>query len=346
VSYRVVHEVLERSVAKPGPRFTLTAIAEDAWHDGVAWIEQGWPTKDSPQPSRDTIAGRTGNRAETVARHVADLEGLDELEVREVIEFGDRRLVYRVIVGAIRCLEVQYAHHRLEARRRVMPVRFWTPEQLLLPRAQRPDNSSGRLARIAAIRASILTRGTPERAPDGSSGADLTDAQVPPDELSVRDLTDSRGPARASGQGSTSFPGVRAAAAVETDAAAALLEAALKELGVPRSLRRRALADPKRAAAWLELAQREAARNPGGFFRSGFETGDYPSPRRGAGDGRAGSMEAWIDNNSWRLEEAADAHMIVDDWTGIDDAQRSLYHERVDRVRSERLDEPGTEKVA
>ncbi len=92
----------------------------------------------------------------------------------------------------------------------------------------------------------------------------------------------------------------------------------------------RALADPLRARAWVELAQREADRNPAGYFRAGFDSGEWPSARA---DAPAAKRWRWIEETSVTLE-LDDAHAIVDDWRDLDDVERSLMHERVDAVRA------------
>jgi hypothetical protein len=124
------------------------------------------------------------------------------------------------------------------------------------------------------------------------------------------------------------------------DAAAARdLDKALRAIGVGQRLRLRALGDPHRARAWLELANKAADTNPAGFFRVGFESGDWPSERR---DAAGFSRARWVEQTSWQLEPE-EAHAIVDDWRDLDHTERGALHDRVDEVRAER--EAGAEAL-
>lgn len=90
---------------------------------------------------------------------------------------------------------------------------------------------------------------------------------------------DDNGPSRA-GTGARSRPvpspsSSPAAASIQDQAAAALHRYDFTQAVVDR-----ALAEPARALAWIDLAEREASRNPGGFVRKGIEGGTWPSERR------------------------------------------------------------------
>lgn len=125
----------------------------------------------------------------------------------------------------------------------------------------------------------------------------------------------------------------RAAAAGDAaSAAAALLDRYLEDLGVPARVRRVARAEPERAQAWLELAQAEAHTNPAAFFLTGFQAGEWPSPRKRQTAAR--SRSDWVAATSVQLP-LEDAHAIVDDWPGLTDVERQELHEAVDRLRDE-----------
>jgi hypothetical protein len=99
-------------------------------------------------------------------------------------------------------------------------------------------------------------------------------------------------------------------------------------------MRRRALAEPERAKAWLELAATAATQNPAGFFVTGLTGGEWPSTRREAAtETSADARLRWVEETSWMLA-ADDAHAIVDDWRDLDDVERQELHEHVDRVRA------------
>jgi hypothetical protein len=112
-----------------------------------------------------------------------------------------------------------------------------------------------------------------------------------------------------------------------TDAAAALLDDHLKRLGCGPALRVRALADPLRSKAWLEVAQANAETNVAGYFRSGLDSGEWPSPRIDREGPKATRMR-WAYGTSLQLE-LVDANAVIDDWPEIDDVDRQEMREWV-----------------
>jgi hypothetical protein len=128
-------------------------------------------------------------------------------------------------------------------------------------------------------------------------------------------------------------------AEVDQEVAAAVREAAatkiverLDRLNVSGDLRERALADADRALAWLELADREALRNPPGYFRSCFDSGEWPSPRIEPPttlDAKRKSLknlvEHWADPNYIR-------QLIDDEWSSLMIDERLELHEYLEHL--------------
>jgi hypothetical protein len=120
--------------------------------------------------------------------------------------------------------------------------------------------------------------------------------------------------------------------AAVTDAAAALLDEHLKRLGCGPALRRRALADPLRAKAWLDIAQTNAESNVAGYFRTGLDSGEWPSPRIDR-EGPKATRQRWAYETSLQLEPG-DADAVVDDWPDLDDVERQELREWVEHARA------------
>lgn len=125
-----------------------------------------------------------------------------------------------------------------------------------------------------------------------------------------------------------------AGGATVVDAAAALLDEHLKRLGCGAALRRRALADPLRAKVWLEVAQAEAETNVAGFFRTGLDSGEWPSPRIARENTRA-ARQRWAYETSLQFA-VEDAYVVIDEWAGLDDVDRQEMREWVDEARARR----------
>jgi hypothetical protein len=116
----------------------------------------------------------------------------------------------------------------------------------------------------------------------------------------------------------------------------------LRRHRVGGELLERALAEPDRAEAWLDLAEREATGNVAGFFRAGIESGDWPS-ERGAAAGptaderRRAQLSSLIENLG--AEQGADeARCLIDrDWETLTAIERAELHLLVDELVSEQL---------
>lgn len=133
-----------------------------------------------------------------------------------------------------------------------------------------------------------------------------------------------------------------ASARARLDSAAADdLSERLQGIGVGIRFRTKALEDPERAAAWLELALAEADTNPAGYWRSGFESGEWPSKRP---DTAKDTRWRWIQETSWQID-VDEAHHIIDSWNDLDDVERSRLHELADDVRAEREAKPAERKA-
>jgi hypothetical protein len=137
VSYEVSREIVHKSVSKHGTRTVALVIAETAHHDGVGWLRIA-PSKSKKQlrsKKLDTsnIAFRTKLSEKQVRRCVDRLQDLDELEVVVARDGGVRFFMYRLVVGALRAIEVDYSRGLPE-----LEGQFWTPEELELPWSERP----------------------------------------------------------------------------------------------------------------------------------------------------------------------------------------------------------------
>lgn len=151
----------------------------------------------------------------------------------------------------------------------------------------------------------------------------------------------------------TSGPRHHHASSSTTDAAAAGIEMRLRRHRVGRAHVADATADLERAAAWLDVAEREATGNVAGFWIAGFRSGEWPSDR---GDtielnnrrrGREASIRNWI-NGGADIDEAR--YWIDHEWADLTQVERSELHELVDELVSARLPDatsvPGREAGA
>lgn len=136
MSYKVTEAFIEQSRSKHGTRTVGLILAETAHHDGVAWMRQQ-PSKSVKRkgkgPDKNNIAFRTKLSPKQVRRCVDRLQVLDELEIVWARDYGNRFHICRLIVGPMRFVEVDY-----ERGLPFLEGRFWTPEQLQLPLAERP----------------------------------------------------------------------------------------------------------------------------------------------------------------------------------------------------------------
>jgi hypothetical protein len=106
----------------------------------------------------------------------------------------------------------------------------------------------------------------------------------------------------------------------------------------------RALNDPDRAEAWLDLAHREAETNVAGFFLTGMASGAMPASRGKATVApsvrRRRTLEQLIENLGPDDGSAEARHHIDVEWDDLASAERSELHELVDELVSARLPEP------
>jgi hypothetical protein len=300
VSVKVLSEALDYSASTGTDRCVLLALADAASHDGVTWLPilparaRGVP--DQRIDGRKCITHRANCSKRQALRSIGALEELGEIEIRQA-QRGQKRInVYRVVVGSIADSEVDY-------------------DRLPFP-LDAPFGTDVRGANLAPRE-------------EGFDVADLapgevTDEPVQGAKLAPHEVPDPRARVKTGLEPSMDPSAATAAAALDRE---------LDRLGVGAQLRARALADPPRARAWCELAQTEADTNPAGFFRSGFDSGEWPSPRAAGERETSGeSRRRWIELTSPMLERD-DAHAVVDGWTDLDHVERSILHELVDTVR-------------
>lgn len=356
MSYRVTQEVLEESRAELSDRLVLLAIAEIAYHDGIGWLPQDWNPGDSLEQRKRTIRWRARSSPRQVPRSIASLraEALDELEVRTAQDGRRRILIYRVIVGRLRLLDVDLSRipYRLDRP-------FSSPAELALPWARRPANLAGGQGEDAGSADGSSASASDERRPANLAGGrgadDLPSAPGRPANFDSDDLPSATGHARASVDPSLKArpgPVLTEASSIEKASVPAaageeeLLEVLADELGLRPATRSEhgawgkalkeiaevgATADELRARCrryrelWPQtVLTPKALSNQWTLLSAEAETSS----------GGGNTKEAWIEETSWRLV-AEDAHEIVDGWPQLDPAQRSLYHERVDEVRAE-----------
>ena len=123
------------------------------------------------------------------------------------------------------------------------------------------------------------------------------------------------------------------------EAAAAGLLLRLEELKIPAAERALALADPERATAWLDLAASEARRNPAGLFRTGFASGDWPSPRIAPARPTKSRFEERMERVA-QLVKDGDVdpdeirYFIEVDWHELADVERSELHQHLAELLS------------
>lgn len=137
MSWRVTEVVVDQSGAKHGARTMLLVLAEKASTDGVALIRQAPPK--SPRRAlrgheRNNLVARTNLSVKQIQRVTRTLQHLDELEVLERWIGRDRDFVYRILVGPLRSMDVDYEQLKFSG----LTGRFWTPEELLDPISARP----------------------------------------------------------------------------------------------------------------------------------------------------------------------------------------------------------------
>jgi hypothetical protein len=137
VSWKVTELVVDQSRSKHGARVVLLVLAEKASADGIALIRQAPPEPPRRAPrghERENLQDRARLSKRQVRRATKTLQLLDELEVLERWVGRNRDYVYRILVGALRSMDVDYDQLKISG----LAGRFWTPEELMLPVLERP----------------------------------------------------------------------------------------------------------------------------------------------------------------------------------------------------------------
>lgn len=134
MSWKASNVVAELSEADGNARLLLYSLAEIAHTDGVAWANVDYDEADPEWKKRRSLRWRMGKPDEKTVRLAIDrAQLLDELEV--LIAFDGRRRfhIYRILVGSLRDAPVDYSRGlpRLAGQ-------FWTPDELLLAKEERP----------------------------------------------------------------------------------------------------------------------------------------------------------------------------------------------------------------
>lgn len=321
MSIYVLREVLEHSQSEHGARLVAIALAEGASkEEGITWISQA------------EIARLTLLEERAVRDAIRWLEDNVEIETRKA-QRGRRRInVYRLLVG-------RYA--LVDAAGDDLPFTLNTPFSL-------PADIAGRRIGLLAERmegcpagdeqarpADIAGREEPSRPADIDADDRQFSSPRPANFAALSSLQDfdpsenqEQDPSAGAAAAEISFPN---------------LAPGLKRLGVAAEFRMRALADPERATAWLEVARKEARANPAGMFVTGFESGEWPSARgreQAAGErrriSRERSLEQLVRNSG--TDEAR--HMVDVEWDDLTSVERAELHELIDELASDQLPVP------
>jgi len=339
MSYRVVREVLEKAQADGADRLVLLAIADVAYHDGVGWLPQGLPA------SRKSIASYAHCSERQVRRSVDALQRADELEVRRAQQGRRRKLIYRVVVGRLRDLEVEYDRLLFS-----LSAPFSTPDELAIPR---PDRLAGRERGGSADPHGERDRDEgPED--DRTAWPPVPQSDDRPAETRRPDIYDRGDRTQESGRienGPEKRSRKRSSAAAKSSSSTSAppppivsgspLQQELWRLQVPAAVRVQTLEDAPRAQAWLELARREAHSNVAGYFVAGFSSGEWPSDRGEvvSSERRRTGQEASL-RNLVSLGMADEArHMIEVEWPTLTQIERNELHSLVEELISEQLPE-------
>jgi len=308
VAANVFAAALRHSESEGNDRNVLLALADAAWRDGVTWILVG----DDKHDEDETICRLARVSRATVWRSLKSLKATGEVQMVRVRRGRSFVTVYRVLAGAV---DVDYERIPFE-----LPHRFdEEPPAVQRRNLQRSDltaaeseSTTGPVIAAEADRCNM--KRSDERSTFQAGGFNVSAPRAGVDMNRKRTEKSN-----------------------SNNAAAALLEKHLRDLGVSAKVRRAALADPERAKAWLELAATAASVNPAGFFVAGFTGGEWPSRRADDRETASTARAEWIANTS-PLLDAEDAHAIVDDWRDLDDVERAELHEQVDQVRQARTE--------
>jgi hypothetical protein len=337
MSYKVVREVLEHSKAEGADRLVLLAIADVAYHDGVGWLPQG------PETAKKSIAAFANCSERQVRRSVDDLQNAGELEIRRVQQGRKRKLIYRIVVGNLLEMEVDY-----ERLNFAVADPFSTPAELTAQGPRRPDRLSGGQEGEDADplhEGAAGAEGGDDRTarPVVSEVDDRTSAARRPDSCDRDDRTSAtgrieNGPEERSSE--RSLAAAKSSSSTSKTVVDSELARALREARIAPDLRAAAMADPERAGEWLRVARREATSNVAGFFASGFRSGEWPAPRGSqvSAERRHGARLVSL-RNFVAGGLVAEAHELVDDWSTLTQVERNEYHSLVEELVAEQLPE-------
>jgi hypothetical protein len=169
----------------------MWTLAEVAAHDGTVWLPIG------PEEFEDSISHGAGLGERQVVRAIQTLEVLDELEVRTWKDGRAEKNIYRLIVGPLRAKAVNY--DRPELRHMGLTELFWTVDELLLPRAERPRQrtrpgpAKGSISTLRPTDTLSVGQGEVSGADQLTSPPALTDISGA-DQLTERSVPRARGP--------------------------------------------------------------------------------------------------------------------------------------------------------
>jgi hypothetical protein len=343
VSYKVTEAFIEHSRSKHGARTVGLIIAEVAHHDGVGWLRIE-PTKAKhprirAEDDQDNIVFRTKLSAKQVRRCIDRLQDLDEIEVVRAWDGRSRYYVYRLIIDPIRRREVDYQRGGLK----VLEAPFWTPEQLDAPLLERPRDghefspTQRQLLGLTSAQYVPSSAGIGETPPGDNGSPDEQTSAPPPYKEPVP------GPVLPEEANASS---VAADAAEHASSAFEISLALSAQLGVDLArLTRLELRDWQVAIADLanvgataaDVAARCAAYRsvwpamrltPFALVRHWSMLGAHVELQDAMNP-----LERWLEIAT--QFERADAHAILDDRPGLDEATRASYHRRLDELFDE-----------
>jgi len=278
-----------------GARLVMFAIADNAWADGIAFPSQGDLTESTLLSERSVRSG------------LREAEELDELETRKARKGRSFFNVYRVTVGPIRQVEVDYG--RLEK----MGIRV-----------TKPFSSVAELS-VSTGKSCRVNHGTQPEENDHFNRQSTT----------VQPADFDRAYKEGNRKESEEEPSAAAAGDLQDLGDRLLAETIRGELDAlvaGAKLRQLALAEPERALAWIQVAKTDAVRNPAGFVLAGLESGDWPSVRgRPPGPTEYDRCRHWIEHGSATRLDPDHAHSLVDEYD-LGEVERQELHELLDQA--------------
>ncbi len=321
MSVKVLDQVLDGSEATGVARCVLTALADAAHHDGVTWAPQG------PRENPRSVAHRANCSVRSVERAVEQLVAAGELEVRRARRGRSWVNVYRVVVGTIGQIEVEYQRLPFDLDEWFSDAAALAVRGTLSTRQLGGMNQGVDPDEMAASSGSFMP---PESADSSRQAVALNPPEEDPYARAIL-FDPSLDPKR--------DPSARAAAAVDPEQLEQLA-AGLRRLGVSAAARLTAMGDPRRAFAWLDVACKEGKTNPAGLFVDGYASGEWPSARGCAHATRErhrAAREASLANlvHNHGVDEAR--YLIDVEWSDLTSVERADLHELVDGLASDEL---------